>query len=309
MSSSSVSFRLRLTAAQNGLDPRTHYWFKAGERDYRRVCDGAQWSRLPNPGIPINQDCRLCIATRRADREVGRRAFSLTYQRKGVFAPGADLPLSERKESTGILLVTLFKFAEFCVGGDDARADIIRKRHEAAQRPPSAGGGDYYSGLRKVLREKHWETNDIQQLHEAIFDLDPTRRGNRKKLETYEYLKGKYVDTWRTQNAECRRGYRARVPFGELSVTVDPEVMMRTSTEDIAFKLRFVEAELTADFIGVCSYLLWEVADYAGRPRTELPGIWDVYHSRLEKAPRQLYPMEEWVHQCAADFVARSQIG
>ena len=41
LSSSSVSFRLRLTAAQNGLDPLTHYWFKAGGNDYLRLVANA----------------------------------------------------------------------------------------------------------------------------------------------------------------------------------------------------------------------------------------------------------------------------
>ena len=35
LSSTQAPFRLRLTAAQTGIDPRTHYWFKVGPGDYR----------------------------------------------------------------------------------------------------------------------------------------------------------------------------------------------------------------------------------------------------------------------------------
>ena len=35
--------RVRLTAAQGGYDPLTHYWYKAEKNDYRRVCDDEPW--------------------------------------------------------------------------------------------------------------------------------------------------------------------------------------------------------------------------------------------------------------------------
>ena len=312
MSSIRAPFRRRLTAAQTGLDPRTHYWYRAGNHDYRRVCDDAQWIRLL--GRPNGQECRLCLAMRLADQRLGWRAFSLTYQRKGVFAlDGSPYALSSQAEADAMPQVTMFKFAEFCVGDSSKRGQIIskreadRKRREnLRQRSEEPRGGGYYAGLLKVLREQHWETNDIEQLDAAVFDLDLNKRGNSRKIETYQYLKERYVDTWRAQDARYFKVTRAQVAFGGLRVTVDPEVGMRTSTADRAFKLRFSKQEVSTNLLDVCNYLLWEAASYAEWPRPWRPGIWGVYHSRLVDAQSPPDHIEEWVHQCAAEFVALS---
>ncbi len=68
---------------------------------------------------------------------------------------------------------------------------------------------------------------------------------------------GRYVDTWRAQDARYFNvnGKPAHIPFGELSVTVDPEVGMRTSAADRAFKLWFSKQEVS-NLLDVCNYLL-----------------------------------------------------
>ena len=98
---------------------------------------------------------------------------------------------------------------------------------------------------------------------------------------------------------------RAAVSFGELVVTVDPEIGMRTATEDRAFKLWLPSKEVDS-LLDVCSYLLWEAAERARWPRIWRPGIWDVCLSRLVDAHRPFDQMEEWLHQCASEFVALS---
>ena len=60
---------------------------------------------------------------RRADQRVGWRAFSLTYKRKGIFAPVDDLDLDLKEPRT--MRVTMFKFAEFCAGSASDRDRII----------------------------------------------------------------------------------------------------------------------------------------------------------------------------------------
>ena len=88
--------------------------------------------------------------------------------------------------------VTMFKFAEFCAGSASDRDRIIDRRESDRRRrqrqrykgeEPRGGGGDYYTGLVKVLREQHWKTNDIEQLDEAVFDLDTSKRGGDKRLK------------------------------------------------------------------------------------------------------------------------------
>ena len=200
---------------------------------------------------------------RRADQRVGWRAFSLTYRRKGIFTPVDDLDLKEPRT----MRMTMFKFAEFCAGSDSDRDRIIgrrlseRRRREQQRDKGEAsrgGGGGYYTGLVKVLREQHWKTNDIEQLDEAGFDLDTSKRGGEKKLKAYQCLKGKYVDTWRVQDASYFDVNSAGLRVGELSIMVDPVVGMRTSTADRALQLRFPAVEMEPAVLNVCDYLLWE---------------------------------------------------
>ena len=251
---------------------------------------------------------------RNTDREAGHRAFSLTYKRKGVFAlENPPYAMDNRKGANVMPNITMTKFAEFCVGNANERARIIAKRAAAQQqitarreRGAPIGGGDYYAGLRKVFREKHWETNDIHQLDEAVFDIDLSKRGNPKRLQTYQNLKRKYVDTWQDDNATSYfKVAPADVSFGALNVIVNPEVGMRTHEVERAFKLWFGVCDLQPNILDVCYYLLWEAADYANWPRPWGPGIWDVRRSRLFEAVSPRTDMEEWVHQCADEFVAR----
>ena len=206
--------------------------------------------------------------------------------------------------------VTMSKFAEFCVGSPADRARIIDRREYDRQRRKDGkkGGGGGYSVLLKVLREHHWETNDIEQLDAAVIDIDPNTSGYLKILKTYRCLKDKYVSKWRTQAADYFGEIkRADVSFGELSVTVDPEVGMWTSTEHRVFKLWFLEQEISEQILAVCSYLLWEGAAYAPWPRHWRPGMWDVRNSRLMAARSPADGMDEWIHECAAEFVALSR--
>ena len=207
--------------------------------------------------------------------------------------------------------VMMFKFAEFCVGDSSARDRIIKKREagrrraeKLRQRHKEPGGGDYYSVLRKQFREKHWQTGDIHQLAEATFDLDPCKHG--KQLQDYEDLTGKYVDMWRAEDASYFEVPSAQVSLGDLSVTVDWVVGMRTHEAERAFKLWLFKHDFPPNILDVCSYLLWQAAEHAQWPRPWRPGIWDVRSSRLLEVVSPPDGTEEWVHQCAAEFVARS---
>ena len=252
---------------------------------------------------------------RHTDREAGHRAFSLTYKRKGIFAlENPPYAMDNRKGAHVMPNIAMTKFAEFCVGNANKRARIIAKRTAAQQqhnarreRGEPTGGGDYYAGLRKVFREKHWETNDIHQLDEAVFDIDLSKRGNSKRLQTYQDLKRKYVDKWQDENATSYfKVAHADVSFGALNVTVNPEVGMRAREVERAFKLWFGVDDLQElNILDVCYYLLWEAAGYASWPRPWTPGIWDVRRSKLYEAVSPRTGMEEWVRQCADEFVAQ----
>ena len=164
----------------------------------------------------------------------------------------------------------------------------------------------YYSALRKQFREKHWKTDDIDQLAKATFDL-----GNDAKRRTYEDLTKKYVDKWRAEDAtNYFEVPPARVSFGDLSVTVGWVVGIRTrwpeGTSERAFILWLSKYPFPSDILNVSSYLLGQAAEHAGWSRFWRLGIWDVGCSNLLDAVSPTDDTEEWIHQCAAEFAARS---
>ena len=77
--------RVRLTAAQGDYDPLTHYWYKAGKNDYRRVCDDEPWLsglrwKVPPEALTCGpcRDLYLCDQVGSGDHRGGPRAFALT---------------------------------------------------------------------------------------------------------------------------------------------------------------------------------------------------------------------------------------
>ncbi len=256
---------------------------------------------------------------RQTDQCLGWRSFSLTRKRRGIFAAQNGLPAANGLKEPHPMQVTMFRFAAFCVGDSAARSKIIDQRKKERQRREqqrasgnTSGGGGPYAGLLKVLRENHWETNDIRQLdgYAGEFGLAPDGRGYHKKIQTYRCLKEKYVDQWRSEEYLSTAGgvnylkpMQSLVPLGELSVRVDPEVGMRNESVARALKLWFFKPEALT-VLDVCSYLLWEAARQGEWPRFWTLGIWDVRHSRLSDALIPPDEIEEQVHAAAAKFVA-----
>ena len=148
--------------------------------------------------------------------------------------------------------------------------------------------------MARISTQMLWQSTFIR----ASVGLSCVRLG-------YRCLKDRYVATWRTQGASYFDEIkRANVSFGELNVTVDPEVGMRTATETRVLKLWFLEQEICDDILDVCSYLLWEGAADANLRRHWWPGIWDVRHSRMFNARPIVDGMDEWMHKCAGEFVS-----
>ena len=184
---------------------------------------------------------------------------------------------------------------------------------------PTPGVGQKNSGIRakrtpagtttlhceKHFREAHWETDDIDQLAEVTFDpyLCAKRRA-------YEGLTKKYVAVWRAEDARYFEVQRAEISLGELIVTVDGVIGMRTDgaegTLERAFILWLSKDPFASDILNVSSYLLWLAAEHAPWPRQWRLGIWDVGCSNLLDAVSPLDGTEELVHRRAAEFVERT---
>lgn len=166
MSSSRAPFRLRLTAAQSGIDPRTHYWFKAVPGDYQRLCDNTPWTpqHLPTTDYDV---CRRCYRMRKDDQRYGFRAFSLTHKQTGIFARGSEDTL-ELDEGM-VRPITIQTFGKFyamdTAGREKYIAELRRRRLKRQQQPDKQSGGPHpYSYLENHFRKYHWKTRDIGQL-------------------------------------------------------------------------------------------------------------------------------------------------
>ena len=313
LSRSRAPFRLLLTAAQNGLDSRIHFWFRAGKHDYRRLCDNAQWNRGPRAASLLRRVCGRCWALHLDDRQSGLRAFCLTYKQKGVFALEADElhQTLDGQDNVTMRPVPMMKFAEFCAMDSTCREQIMAKRANDARRrrerrkpgDQSGGGNGYYGPLCKHLGVNHWDTYDIEQLAVSIPNVDLSKRGGEKRLTTYQTLQHSYVATWRAQQGSYFSVPPVNVSFGELSVRVDPEVGMRTPTAGWVLKLWFDDTDLTESVLDVCYYLLSEAAIEAGWERLWRLGIWDVRSAQVREAMPPPRGMQEWVDNAADEYL------
>ena len=225
MSSGSAPFRRRLTAAQSGLDPLTHYWLKADKNDYRRLCDDAQWTKGWRYERPPGIECLTCRAMRRDDRLFGRQVFSLTYTLRGIFAPSPgdmvyvpDDGLSSHDLNGGgaaVAQVSMTTFANFYVAGTKDREKIVRDFNDGK-------GFNYYGPLTALLK-RYLKTGDIEGLRNAIPNLNPKLSNYRSWMADLESAKLDCINLWTSRRASYFRVRPAGVSLGRLTVRVNPE--------------------------------------------------------------------------------------
>ena len=313
MSSIRAPFRLRLTAAQTGVDPRTHYWFKAGKNDYRRLCDNTPWVRKHR--ISTFYDvCGRCHGMRQDDREHGFRAFSLTHRQTGVFA--YDSEDTYVLDGSMMRAVPMETFVKFCArdkaGREKYFADKKRRRQQRKNRA-RLGGPHPYLHLKKHLDKYHWQTGNIDQLDIndpalALASHDMSKSRNQKKLATYRVLQEKYVAEWRTHQA----GY---FPVGSvvvwvggyLPIEVDPEIGMQPGVPENALpwilKLWFLDEVLGPRTIQACIFLLGEARRIGRWNSTAQLGVWDVRNAEFKIMGLPDY-IEDLVHGAADEYLA-----
>ena len=269
MSNSPVTTRLRLTAAQNGLDPLTHYWFKVGEGEYRRICDSVAW----RPGIrfrfPPREECEECRALHYTDRVAGQQVFSLTYKLPGGLAPKQNDHLHQPADGQELRiampsLISIKTFTNFCLASPRDRDRMRRPRGDFAP---------YYASLLKELRVRHWATEDIERLNGVEFNLLRTSKGfESKNADLHEVLQH-YINFWTTQKGEVfevpKLCTRISTDIGDLHVKVDPEIGMRNAAGEQALKLRFDQPEITRRFLEIFHYLLEKATTEPSWPSTQ----------------------------------------
>ena len=229
------------------------------------------------------------------DRQRGLRAFSLTHRQQGVFARDT-VGTCEYEEET-MQHVSLKRFARFYAATHAERVAMMA----------TTGGYDYYASLRKHIRVHHWQTDDIDLLAGSLEALNTVPHLSATQRHTYGELIRQYVAKWRTEDAGYFSVPFARVPFGELSVRVDPEVGIRYRVDQGAFprvvKLWFNETPSSDNMQAAFYYLLGEALRDRGWEPVWRPGIWDVRRQQfldLEPSPQD---MEDWMQAAAVEYM------
>ena len=301
MSSARAPFRRRLTAAQSGLDPLTHYWFKAGKDDYRRLCDDAPWARGLRYERPPGIECLLCRAMRHDDRLRGRQVFFLTYALQGIFAPSLGdvvyVPsdgLSSHDLNGGDALmrqVSMPMFARFYVAGSKGREGIVSRFKKGE-------GFNYYGPLTALLR-RHLESGDIEGLRSARPNL---RSEYRSRASDCENAKLDCIDLWTSRRASYFEVPPVGVPLGLLTVNAAPEVGMRTADGERVLKLWYSPDPMAPTLAEVYHYLLAKGGENLAWAGWE-PGIWDVRRQAIPIPPTLPDDIDHTVADAAADLI------
>ncbi len=314
LDSPSTRLRMRLTVAQTGPDPRTHYWYRAGKRDYRRLCDDTQWT-WHRRSATFYDVCGRCRRMHQDDREFGRRAFSLTYRQTGVFGLGPEE--SGEQDIDVMRPVPMLTFAKFY-----AKDAADRERHFAER---GEGGPSYYLQLEDHLRVRHWETNDIDQLacsdpSEALESHDMRTSRNQAKREHYWAVQESYAALWRSGNASYFRVDPVELCIGGgagLRIEVDPEVGLRPRIwiptgafdDDTPWilKLCFDKEMPGPSALTALLYLLAEGRYMSGGRRRwdglARLGVWDVRRSNIISVGLPDY-IEDSIHEAADEYLA-----
>ena len=278
----------------------THYWFKAGKDDCRRLCDDAPWARGLRYERPPGIECLSCRAMRHDDQLRGRQVFFLTYALQGIFAPSPgdvvylpDDGLSSHDLNGGDALMrqaSMPIFARFYVAGSKGRVGIVRRFKD--------GEGFNYYGPLTVLLRRHLESGDIEGLRSARPNLSPED----PRASDCESAKLDCIDLWTSRRANYFQVPPVGVPLGGLTVNVAPEVGMRTADGERVLKLWYSPDPMEPNLAEVYHYLLAEAGKNLVWAGWE-PSIWDVRRQAIPIPPTLPDDIDHTVAAAAADFI------
>ena len=306
MSSAPAPFRLRLTAAQDGLDPYTHYWYRVGHRSYRRVCDDAPWVGGAQYESPPNVDCTDCSIMHHHDRRYGRKMFKLTRVPKGHLSTRPDDVLYNEEDQFSIKVVgammpvPMWQFTEYYLGDDDVRKQIVLE-YLGHSKAKAGGGPDAF----KPLREAFMQLNGTV---EALRSRPP---------RPLPWCRDQYAATYaaiiETMVTYCDRyqvkpygALSTQVTIGGASIWVKADFRMEsTAIGNGAVKLWLRDEPMPDIQENVVISLLDAARRTAAFWDERYPYIWPI---RKEEAPRMRIPSDdvrEGVNRAGADFMER----
>ena len=312
---------MQLTAAQNGLDPLTHYWYEVGPHDLRRICDDRPWVERLRFELTPDIECPDCRAIHWDDLTNGQAVTKLTYNLTGAFAhcpqdvlfvPDHGL---EAKGNDMMFIVPMVTFGQFYAAQDDDRQQlaIVSKfaddkcRERARRRNPQPGRRGWAPPPQQLegLVLKAVRRNDLYCLERDIEEFLRPLEGEQE--DALKALADCIITTWRDDGLHVHRARSARVDVGEedhaLTIKTDPAVHMETLVGDLVVKMWLGPDEIPEQLTEFCHYAMRKAKQERYVWGSAVPGLWDVPRCRMRLATRPLPDdIDERVAVVAAKF-------
>ena len=235
---------------QGQSDPRTHYWYKSLDSEFRSICDDTFWP----PNIPprtINSDLNVpCISCRGLyshDVAYGQHLFDLQPNIDYptlfmVYSPQLLEDVPHKQEwcvEVGTLAMTAF--ARFFEATPQRKVTMVRDARLFQAEPLKYKYRAYYGAFRNALRQTHWKGTDLPTFEAKLDDVTEElrlagRKGNASKRERYQNLGNSYVRFWGQ--------------YDDIELIRIPEIYTEIHTQIAGLKIR-VSAELGVRISGV----------------------------------------------------------
>ena len=249
-------------------DPSTHFWYKAPDTQYRRICDDSGWptdTPLISDRSRIYVPCRECRSLYVDDIVHGDQLLDPILHVTPPFQTG-EYPLTiggystENDEGTTMTKMTLSDvpvatFARFYEATGPQKVRMVRDSRLYQSDPRGYIARDYYLDFRNTLRQTHWATNDIATF-EAALDGVIDKQKVAGKREHYRQLGDAYINFWKKrEGAEFFNIEREFVPVAGLSIRVGIETGVKIHGDELAVKFSFAAPRPTRAFRQVVQHL------------------------------------------------------
>ena len=294
-----------------GQDPTSHFWFESGGIPLR-ICDGETRLAGADRSPEVYAPCRSCKDLYLEDVLYGRKVFAILTEPpeshrhpslNGVYSP-KNLGYTPFKEGC-MVRISVGLFAKFYEVRPAGQVHIVRDLRMRLANPKGYMLRDFYGSLRSTLRGTHWTTGDITTFENALpASVDSQKQEQRK--EHYRDIGERYIEFWRTKNANYFQVPTIDVEIGGLVIVVGPEVGMRTDDGYQALKLWFNSKPPSVQARQVIVYLMNLAKDRsAGWSERWHSGIWDI---RRENIPLPVSPARDFELGLSGQVAAFLQI-
>ncbi len=267
-------------------DPSTHFWYKARDNQYRRVCDDLGWPT----GVPLISDssriyvpCAECRSLYVEDIIRGnQRLDAVSHVDSPLpsvvhFPKFGGSPDKERVSTLEIDSVPVATFARFFEATAPHKVRIVRDSRLYQSDPKGYRARDYYLEFRNTLRQTHWLTNNISTF-EAALDHLVSKQKDAGRQEHYRKLGEAYISFWKKRDADFFDIRQEIVPVAGLSIRVVSEVGMRYGGDELALKLSLSAPKPTRSFRQVIQHLSGQAL--TRNPKLQ-PLLWDVRREEI----------------------------